>query len=82
MLRRWSKRRLWLLPGMLLCHMLVCMVMVMMDVELRQSSRVYVVVREMVLHHGKPQGVVEEVMVMVLVVVMGPKWRERHRHEA
>ena len=80
MLWRWSERRLWLLPGMLLCHMLVSMVMVMMDVELRHSSRVYVVVREMMLHHGEPQGVVEQVM--VLVVVMGPKRRERHRHEA
>ena len=73
---------LWLLPGMLLCHMLVCMVMVMMDVELRQRSRVYVLVREMVLHYGEIHGVVEKVMVMELVVVMGPKRQERHRHEA
>ena len=80
MLRRWSERRLWLLPGMLMCHMLVSMVMVVMDVELRHSSRAYVVVWEMVLHHGEPQGVVQEVM--VLVVVMAPKRGERHRHEA
>ena len=79
MLRRRGERSLWLLPGMLLCHMLVSMVMVVMDVERRQRSRVYVVVREMVLHHGEARGVVEEVM--VLVVVMGPKRRERHRHE-
>ena len=75
MSRRWSERRLWLLPGLLLCHMLVCMVMVMMDVELRQSSWVYMVVREMVLCHGEPQRVVEEVMVMELLVVMAPKRR-------
>ena len=80
LLLRRSERRLWLLPWMLLCHMLVSMVMVVIGVELRHSSRVYVVVREMVLYHGEPQGVVEEVMLMV--VVMGPKQRERYRHEA
>ena len=69
-------------PGMLLCHMLVCMVMVMMDAELWQSSRVYVLVWEMMPHQGEPQGVVEEVMVMDLVMVTGPKRRERQRHEA
>ena len=73
---------LWLLPGMWLCHTLLCMVMVMMDAELWQSSRVYVLVWEMMLHQGEPEGVVEEVMVMDLVVVMGPKGRERQRHEA
>ena len=73
-----------LLPGMgmWLCHMLVCMVMVMMDGELWQSSRVYVLVWEMLLHQGEPEGVVEEVMVTGMVVVMGPKRRERQRHEA
>ena len=79
MLLRRSKRRLWLLPWMLLCHMLVSMVMPVIGVELRHSSWVYVGVREMVLYHGEPQWVVEEVMVMV--VVMGPKRRERYRHE-
>ena len=73
---------LWLLLGMLLCHTPVCMVMVMMDVELWQSSWVYVLVWKMMLHHGEPQRVVEEVMVMELVVVMGPQRRERHRHQA
>ena len=63
---------------MWLCRMLVSMVMVM-DVERKRNSRVHVVVREMVLHRGKPQGVAEEVM--VLVVVMGPKQQERHRHD-
>ena len=34
------------------------------------------------LHHGEPDGVVEEVMVMELVVVVGPKRREWQGHEA
>ena len=76
-----------LLQGMWLCHMLVWMVMLMVmltvDGELLQSSRVYVLVWEvMLLPQGEPQGVVEEVMVMELVVVVGPKRRERQRHEA
>ena len=75
-----------LLQGMWLCHMLVWMVMgmvmVMADGELWQSSRVYVLVWEVMLHQGEPQGVVEEVMVMELVVVVVPKRRERQRHEA
>ena len=58
MLRRQGKRRLWLLPGIFLCHMLVSMVMEVTDVELRHSSRVYVVVQQMVLHHQGPKGVV------------------------
>ena len=78
LLQRRGRSR-WLLLGMLLCRMLVSMVMVM-DVERKRNSRVHVLVREMVLHRGKPQGVVEQVMVMV--VVMGPKRRERHWHEA
>ena len=54
--------------------MLVRMVMVM-DVTRKWNSRVHVVVWEMVLHRGKPHWVVEKVMVMVVVV--GPKRRER-----
>ena len=71
-----------LLPGMWLCQMLMCMVMVMMDGTLWQSSRVCVLVWEMMLHQGEPQGVVEEVMVTGMVVVMGPNGHERQRHEA
>ena len=62
--------------------MVVVMVMVMVDGELWQSSRVYVLVWEVMLHHGEPDGVVEEVMVMELVVVVGPKMREWQGHEA
>ena len=68
--------------GVRVRHMLVrkamvgVMVMVMVDGELWQSSRVYVLVWEvMMLHHGEPDGVVEEVMVMELVVVVSPKKR-------
>ena len=86
MLWRLSERMLRLLRGMWLCHMLVWMVMVivmvMVDGELLQSSRVYVLVSEVMLHHGEPEGVVEEVMVMELVVVLGPKRREGQGHEA
>ena len=75
MLRRLSERMLRLLQGMWVCHMLVwmvmVMVMVMVDGELWQSSRVYVLLWEVMLHHGEPEGVVEEVMVMELVVVVG-----------
>ena len=87
MLRPFSERMLRLLQGMQMCPMLVwmvmVMVMVMVDGELRQSNRVYVLVREVMLHPGEPQGVVEEVLVMELVVVgvVGPKRRERRRHE-
>ena len=71
-----------MLQGLWLCHMLVCMVMVMVDRELWQSSRVYVLVWEVMLHQEEPQGVVEEVMLTGMAVVMGPKRRERQRHEA
>ena len=53
-----------------------------MDAELWQSSRVYLLGWEMMLHQGEPQRVVEEVMVMDLVLVMGAKRREQQRHEA
>ena len=86
MLWRLSERMLRLLRGMRVCDMLVwmvmVMVMVMVDGELWQSSRVYVLVWEVMLHHGEPDGVVEEVMVMELVVVVGPKRREWQGHEA
>ena len=88
MLRRLSERMPLLVQGMWVCHMLVrkamvvVMVMVMVDRELWQSSRVYVLVWEVMLHHGEPDGVVEEVMVMELVVVVGPKRREWQGHEA
>ena len=75
--------------GVRVRHMLVrkatvgVMVMVMVDGELWQSSRVYVLVWEaMMLHHGEPDGVVEEVMVMELVVVVSPKRWEWQGHEA
>ena len=77
-----------LVQGMRVRHMLVrkamvgVMVMVMVDRELWQSSRVYVLVWEVMLHHGEPDGVVEEVMVMELVVVVSPKRREWQGHEA
>ena len=70
MLWRRSERGLLLLQRMWVCHMLVrmamvvVMVMVMVDGELWQRSRVYVLVWEVMLHHGEPDGVVEEVMVM------------------
>ena len=82
MLRRLSERLLRLLHGTWVCHMLVwmvmvvVMVMVMVDGELWQSSRVYVLVWEVMLHHGEPDGVVDEGMGMDLVVVVGPKRRE------
>ena len=83
---RLSERMLRLLRGMWVCHMLVWMVLVMVMVmvvgELWQSSRVYVLVWEVMLHHGEPEGVVQEVMVMELVVVVGPKRREWQGHEA
>ena len=88
MLWRLSERMLRLLQGMWVHHMLVwmvmvvVMVMVMVDGELWQSSRVYVLVWEVMLHHGEPDGVVEEGMVMELVVVVGPKRREWQGHEA
>ena len=86
MLWRLSEHMLRLLRGKSVCHMLVwmvmVMVMVMVDGELWQSSRVYVLVWEVMLHHGEPEGVVEEVMVMELVVVVGPKSREWQGHEA
>ena len=64
-----SEGWLRLLQGMWLFHMLVWMVMVMVmvvvmvDGELWQSSQLYVLVWEVMLHHGEPQGVVEAVMV-------------------
>ena len=48
------------------------MVMVKVDGELWHSSRVYVLVWEVMLHHGEPDGVVKEVMEMELVVVVSP----------
>ena len=66
----------------MLVWMVMVMVMVMVDGELWQSSRVYVLVREVMLHHGEPEGVVEEMMVMELVLVVGPKRREWQGHEA
>ena len=86
MLRRLSERMLRLLQGMWVCHMLVwmvmvvVMVMVMVDGELWQSSRAYVLVWEVMLHQGEPQGVVEEGTVMELMVVVGPKRREWQGH--
>ena len=88
MLWRLSERMPLLLQGMWVCHMLVrmamvvVMVMVILDGEPWQSSRVYVFVWEVMVHHGEPDGVVEEVMVMGLVVVVGPKRREWQGHEA
>ena len=88
MLWRLSERLLRLLHGTWVCHMLVwmvmvvVMVMVMVDGELWQSSRVYLLVWEVMLHHGEPDGVVEEGMVMELVVAVGPKRREWQGHEA
>ena len=77
-----------LVQGLRVRHMLVrnamvgVMVMVMVHRELWQSSRVYPLVWEVMLHHGEPDGVVEEVMVMELVVVVSPKRREWQGHEA
>ena len=86
MLRRLSEHMLRLLQGMWMCHMLAWMVMVMVMVvvhgELWQSGRVYLLVWEVMLHQGEPQGVVEEVMLMELMVVVGPKRREWQGHEA
>ena len=82
MLWRPSERMLRLMQGMWVCHMLVWMVTVVVDGELWQRSRVYVLVWEVMLHHGEPDGMVKEVMVMKLVVVVGPKRREWQTHEA
>ena len=90
MLRRPSERMLRLLQGMRVHHMLVwvvmvvvmVMVMVMEDGKPWQSCRMHVLVWEVMLHHGEPDGVVEEVVVMELVVVVGPKRREWQGHEA
>ena len=88
MLRWLSERLLQLLQGMWVSHMLVWMVvvvvivMVMVDGELWHSSRVHVLVWEVMLHHGEPDGVVEEGMVMELVEVVGPEMREWQGHEA
>ena len=77
-----------LVQGMWVCHMLVrkamvvVMVMVMVHRELWQRSRVYVLVWEVMPHHGEPTEVVEKVMVMELVVVVGPERREWQGHEA
>ena len=79
MLRQRRERRRLLLLGILLSRMLVRMVMVM-PLKRKWNSWVHMVVRELVLHHGRPHGVVDQVMVMVLV--MGPKRRERHWQEA
>ena len=60
--------------GMPVHHMLVRklmvgpMVMVKVDGELWHSSRVYVLVWEVMLYHGEPDGVVKEVMEMESVV--------------
>ena len=88
MLGRPSVRMPLLGQGMRVRHMLVrkvmvvVMVMVKVDGELWHSSRLYVLVWEVMLHHGEPDGVVKEVTVMELVVVMSPKRRERQGPEA
>ena len=56
--------------------------MVKVDGELWHSRRVYVLVWEVMLHHGEPDGVVKEVMEMELVVVVSPKGRDGHGPEA
>ena len=71
--QRCERSRLRLL-GMLLSRMLVRMVMVI-EVKRKRNSSVHVVVWEMVVHRGMSHWVVEDVMVMV--VVLGPKRRER-----
>ena len=43
----------------MLWHSRQVMVMVMVDGELRHSRRVYVLVWEVVLHHGEPGGVMK-----------------------
>ena len=74
--------------GMRVHHMLVwkvivgVMVMVKVDGELWHSSRVYVLVWEVMLDHGEPDGVVKEVMEMELVVVVSTKRREGQGAEA
>ena len=76
------------LQGMRVRHMLVwmvmavVMVMVMEDGKPWQSCRVHVLVWEVMLHHGEPDGVVEELVMMELVVEVGPKRREWQEHEA
>ena len=66
-----------LLQGVWICHMMAWMVMVMVivmvDGEVWQSGPVYLLVGEVMVHQGDPKGVVEEVMVMELMVVVGPK---------
>ena len=56
--------------------------MVKVDGELWHSRRVYVLVWEVMLHHGEPDGVMKEVMEMELVVVVSPKGRDGHGPEA
>ena len=68
--------------GMRVHHMRVwmvmvgVMVMVKVDGKLWHIRRVYVLVWEVMLHHGEPDRVVKEVMEMELVVVVSPKRRE------
>ena len=73
---------LWVRHMLVWMVMVVVMVMVMEDGERWQNCLVHVLVWEVMLHHGEPDGVVEEVVVMELVVVVGPKRREWQGHEA
>ena len=74
--------------GMRVHHKLVrkvkvgVVVMVKVDRELWHSSREYVLVWDVMLHHGEHDGVVKEVMEMELVVVVSPKRREGQGPEA
>ena len=68
--RRYECCRLWSL-GMLPNRMLVNMLM-----EVKQDSRMSMVVWDMVLHGGMYHWVMQWVMVMVMV--MGPKRWDRH----
>ena len=56
--------------------MVVVILMVMEDGKPWQSCRMHVLVWEVMLHHGEPDGVVDKVVVMELVVVVGPTRRE------
>ena len=66
----------------MLWHSRQLVVMVKMDGGLWHSCRVYVLVREVMLHHGEPDGVMKQVMEMKLVVVVSPKGRDGHGPEA
>ena len=65
-----------------LWHSRYVMVMVRVDGELWHSRWVYFLVREVMLHHGEPDGVMKYVMEMELVVVVSPKARDGHGPEA